>query len=144
MDSKKVIILAVVFSLGSIVCFILASLLIKSWYVYDIQQKDVTFTVMPVEHIGFNLNRTVLTFGKIEQGGGAVRTTTLVSSEPTIAKIRVDPEYLDEWLVPSVNDVRVNSSGTEVTFTLSIPSNATIGLYNGTVTVFYTRQMFWE
>ncbi len=144
MDTKKVLLMAVIFSLGSIVCFIVASFLIKSWYVYDVQQKEVSFTVMPVNHIGFDLNRTVLTFGKIEQGGSATRGTTLVSDDSTIAKIRVDPAYLASWLVPDKNDIFVDEKGNVVTFTLTVPQNASLGVYNGTVTVFFTRRMFWE
>jgi hypothetical protein len=144
METKKVVWLAVLFSLASILCFVGATLLFKSWYVYDAQQKDIVFKVMEEDHIGFDLNRTALTFGKVARGGGAIRSATLVTEEPAIAKIYIEPQQLAAWIVPDKNDIPVDKTGVDVAFTLSVPSDAPTGAYNGTVTIVYVRKMFWE
>lgn len=144
MHSKKLFVYVLIFSVSSILCFLLATYLLNSLYVVDVQQKNIEFSVVDGNHVGFNLNTSALIFGRVPRGGGSEKRTTLVSQIPTVAKIRIDPVELSNMIIPSSNNVYVNESGTQVTFVLDVPLNATVGNYTGMVTIVYLRKMPWN
>jgi hypothetical protein len=123
----------------------LASYAYGHWYLISIETREVKFQVTTDNVIGFDLNRTVITFGKVQQGGAASRNTNISSRVPAIAHIRIEPPALAEWLstpqyiIPLEPDRPYQAS-----FTLDIPENATPGNYTGSVTVVFTRKMLWD
>ncbi|MDD9952897.1 MAG: hypothetical protein OXR66_01010 [Candidatus Woesearchaeota archaeon] len=115
-----------------------AKLLFTHWYVLDQYEIPVQFKVVAGPHIGFDVNNSLLIFGKIPQGGSGSRSATLAASVRATAVIQSDVP----WLEPSVDKVALLPHQEEnIGFTVRVPGNATPGNYTGSVRITYVRRL---
>lgn len=98
----------------------------------EIRKVDVRYFVD--RKIGFDLNASALTFGIIPPGGSSTRNMTIGNSRgfPIRAVVLVDKNLSS--MIISERNVSVGAYDSRVVvFTLSIPSNYTLGNYSGSV-----------
>jgi hypothetical protein len=123
----------------------LAYLAYATLVVVDTRDVAVRFTVVEKDHIGFDLDRDTLAFGKVPQGGGAERIVTLQSSVPAWASIRFSDEISPYVLARPSPKIRLSPGvPANVTIALEVPSGMPLGNYTGTARVAYTRTLPWR
>lgn len=108
------------------------------WYVVGQETVGIRFEVVEGMHIGFDLNDTVLTFGKVSQGGSAQRKATVESYVPATAHISISGT---SWISVSNSTLALEPEVPEqVIFILQVPENATPGNYSGKARIKYIRR----
>jgi|GEM_PF-7002875 len=132
--------LLVIVSAVCVVSTVMLYFFFTMWYVVDVRDVQTNFRVVDPYHIGIDVNRSVLNFGAIPQGGAAQRSITLESKVKAKAVISTD-EGVHGWLVPSVNPVLLDP-GVPVTLNVSLrpPPDAPQGNYTGTTRITYFRR----
>ncbi|MBR9701073.1 hypothetical protein GOV11_04365 [Candidatus Woesearchaeota archaeon] len=128
----------------SIIGIVLAHVAYYEIYFLDEEIIDIKFKVSAPGTIGFDLNDTVLSFGKVPQGQLANRNVIIHSRVPAKVMLTVHPP-ISTWITPSENPVILESGEQKtISMLLTVPSSALIGNYTGTMAVTYLRLLPWE
>jgi hypothetical protein len=139
---NRKLLLVLLLALCAMTATMLAHGVYTSWYVLETRVVDVRLTVTEEQAMGFDLNDTTLSFGKVPRGGTASRGVVLSADVPAQALLTVDPS-LAGWV--SVGQARVPlSPGTPVVVDVAatVPANAPFGTYTGALRIRYTRKLF--
>jgi len=129
--------------IGIILLVLVVSLL--GYFLVDnlmtIEKQDIYTSFAAGDHLGFDLNKTALTFGMVVPGGSGSRSMNFSNDHDMRAKvvIRAKGEIAD-YLIVSENDFILEpGEEKEVGFVVYPPKNISFGLYEGQVDIVLRR-----
>lgn len=139
--SQKIL-LVLIASLCAITATMFAYALYTEWYVVDTVIVPIRVNVTEGAAIGFDLNDTVLSFGKVPQRGSGERVLKLYSGVSARGTFYLSGP-ISPWISLSVPSLDFSpGESRNVTVILSTPDNAPLGRAEGNLTIVYTRR-FW-
>jgi len=135
----KAVILIVI---GCLLCVGIVSIIYSFYKVLDYREYPISLNVAGKNQIGFNLNKEVISFGRVPQGATAKRNATVSQHYSFDVLVRIEVTgtaskmvYVEDnyFLLPP-NETR------QIEVTAIIPENQTPGNYTGKLRVYFERQ----
>ena len=109
---------------------------------YNTVEKKAVYTSFVVaDNIGFDLNKTALTFGQFQKGGGAKRGINISNDNSYKIKAIVKVEgRIKGYLSVSDNEFYLDPGELKnLDFFVSVPEDIEAGKYDGTVNIIFKR-----
>lgn len=139
--SQKIL-LVLIASLCAITATVFAYALYHEWYVLETVYIPMRVNITEGSTIGFDLNDTVLSFGKVPRGGSGERVLRLYSESASRASLFTSGP-IGFWTSLSDHSITFSPGDSHnVTVIISVPQDAPLGYQEGIVAVVYTRR-FW-
>jgi hypothetical protein len=104
------------------------------FFTKPLEMRVVEATFIVGKSIGFDLNTTALTFGKVVPGGSSTRNMTITNTYefPIRVEILAD-RNISSFLTTETEFLLFPGEKKDIAFTLSVPSNLSYGNYSGRV-----------
>lgn len=120
--------------------FLLANL-ISNLIILD--EKKIYTSVIISDHAGFDLNKTALTFGMTQAGGGASRSLIVKNNFKDRAKVMISAEgSISDFLSVSENHFILDAGEEKIIdFSVITPKGISEGKYEGVITITLKRKL---
>lgn len=138
---KNYFILILIIILSSIIGVIIGINYYTNILIVDI--KEVTSTIVVMDGIGIDTNKTALTFGGVNPGGTSSRDLYIIQElkEKTKVKINMYGEFSD-WVTISDNNFFLYKNETKVVkFIVKVPSTAEKKKYEGKAVIIFQKTL---
>ena len=125
-----------------IMIILILAMIIYLFYIFSILGKEELYSSFIVsDHIGFDLNKTALTFGLIQPGESATREINLANNFNKRVKIIFKSKgNISDFIIVSQNDFIMNPNETKtIIFSVFPPKNISLGKYEGKIEVYFRR-----
>ncbi len=138
MKPNKFLLLALIAILLS---FSLTLLFYMFYVIEDIQQLDMKINIEKGSIIGFDTNKSVISFGTLSPGGSSQRPVILKNIRAIPVRVYTKKSgKMAEWVYISENNFILGPNEEKtLNFTAILPQNAEPGSYKGKVKFFFIR-----
>lgn len=123
-----------------IVLLLLLGIILLTEY-NEIEKRSLYTSFVIADKIGFDLNKTALTFGQINKGGGANRGINISNDNPYDVKVIIKVEgEISEYISVSDNEFYLEPGEIKkLDFYVSVPEEIEKGKYDGSINIIFKR-----
>ena len=132
--SKNVFVIKILIGISFALIVISSCFLAYHFFTKPLEMRVVEATFIVGKNVGFDLNTTALTFGKLAPGGSSTRNMTIANLREFPIRVNILADRnISSFLTTETEFLLFPGEKKDIAFTLSVPSNLSYGNYSGRV-----------